>query len=53
MDGLNFGDDLFKTSSNNLKIKNDNLLVISSRNTDFSGNANIAAMARKAESNNE
>jgi serine/threonine protein phosphatase PrpC len=43
----------FKTSSNNLKIENDNLLVISCRNTDFSSNANIAAMATKTESNNE
>lgn len=43
----------FKTTSNNLKIKNDNLLVISSRSSDFSGNANIAAMATKTENNNE
>ena len=43
----------FKTSSNNIKIKNDNLLVISSRSSDFSGNANIAAMATKTENNNE
>lgn len=43
----------FKTSSNNLKIKNDNLLVISSRSSDFSRNANIAAMATKTENNNE
>lgn len=43
----------FKTSSNNLKIKNDNLLVISSRSNDFSGNAKIVAMATKTENKNE
>jgi len=43
----------FKTSSNNLKIKNNNLIVISSRNSEFSDNANIAEMAIKTENNNE